>query len=171
VSLAYNVSVLQPMTCLYGPIVTSQAVKSVLKNWSVTYLHFKPNSCYLMVVEHRDRAEVDVEHTLAVLKILLKSSHELPISIATKRCSARKLTSIAYTSCASNLRTLPSNYTKCVNSTISTQTACRSHANEQYTSSWGKSERPTRYRPSFQVFTFLLSVITPGYADAAFYMA
>jgi hypothetical protein len=124
-----------------------------------------------MGLENRDRADVDAKHMLAVLKNTLKSSHELPTSIATKRCSARKLTSIAYTSCASNLRTMPSNYTKSVNSTISTQSACRSHVNEQYTSSSVKSERPPRYRPSFQLFTFLLSVIHPGYADAEFNMA
>jgi hypothetical protein len=171
VSLAYNVSVLQPITCLYGPIVTSQTVKSVLKHWSVTYLHFKLHSCNLMGLENLDRADEDVEHTLAMLENTLKSSHELPTSIATKRCSVRKVTSIAYTSLASNLRTMPSNYTKCVNSTTSTQTACRSHVNEQCTSSSVKSERPPRYRPCFQVFTFLLSVIHPGYADAAFYMA
>jgi hypothetical protein len=171
VSLAYNVSVLQPITCLYGPTVPSQTVKSVWNHWCITYLHFKLHSCNLMGLEDRDRADVDAEHTFAVLKNMLKSSHELPISIATKRCSARKLTSIAYTSCASNLRTMPSNYTECVNSTNPTQTACRSHVNEQYTSSSVKSERPPRYRPCFQVFTFLLSVIHPGYADAAFYMA
>jgi hypothetical protein len=169
--LAYNVSVLQPITCLYAPIVTSQTVKSVLKHWSVTYLHFKLHCCNLMGLENRDRADVDVEHGLAVLKNTLKSSHELPTSIATKRCSARKLTSIAYTCFASNLRTMPSNYTKCVNSTNTTQTAYRSHVNERYTSSSVKSERPPRYRPCFQVFTFLLSVIHPGYADAEFNMA
>jgi hypothetical protein len=171
VSLAYNVWVLQPITRLYGPIVTSQTVKSVLKHWDITYLHFKLHSCNLIGLENRDRADVDVEHMLAVLKNMLKSSHELPTSIATKRCSARKLTSIAYTCLASNLRTMPSNYTECVNWTDPTQTACRSHVNEQYTSSSVKSERPPRYRPSFQLFTFLLSVIHPGYADAEFNMA
>jgi hypothetical protein len=152
-------------------MVASQTVKSVLKHCTVTYLHFKLHSCNLMGLENRDRADVDVEDMLAVLKITLKSSHELPTSIATKRCSARKLTSLAYTSCASNLRTMPSNYTECVNSTNPTQIACRSHVNEQYTSSSVKSERPPRYRSCFQLFTSLLSVIHPGYADAAFYMA
>ena len=170
-SLAYNVFVLQPITCLYGPAVPSQTVKSVWNHWCITYLHFKLHSCNLMGLENHDRADVDVEHMLAVLKILFKSPHELPTSIATKRCSARKLTSIAYRSFASNLRTMPSNYTECVNSTNPTQTACRSHVNEQYTSSSVKSERSPRYRSFFQLFTSLLSVITPGYADAAFNMA